>query len=82
MRQAQRLPEQPLDELNPANRRLIELFDGLDPQTRFDIASSIWYREGFTVRPEFQDGGRGFFFADVRPLDFRSPSAVDIINGW
>ena len=82
MRQALRLPEQSLDDLNPAYRSLIELLAGLDPNTRFDIANSIWYREGLPVYPEFLDRGRDYFFAEVSPLDFASPSAVGVINDW
>jgi len=82
MRQALRLPEQPLGGLNPAYRSLIELFGALDRNTRFDIANSIWYREGFPIHPEFLDRGREFFFAEVSPLDFTSPSAVGVINTW
>ena len=68
--------------INQSYQSLIELLVGLDPKVAFEIANSIWYRQGFAVEPDFLDGNTTYFDAEVRDLDFGHPDAVDIINGW
>ncbi len=69
-------------EINEAYRDLIDLLVNLDPKVIFQIANSIWYRQGFDVEEPFLDVNRTYFDAEVRELDFGAPSAVDVINGW
>lgn len=69
-------------EVNAAYRSLMDLLTGLDSKVVLEIANSIWYREGFDVRPEFLDVNRTTFDAEVRPLDFGAADAADVINGW
>jgi serine protease inhibitor len=71
-----------VDEINRAFRDLILLLTTLDEQVRFDIANSVWYREGYPVLQEFLDVNKEYFDAEVRPLDFGRPDAPDIINAW
>ncbi len=47
-----------------------------------EIANSIWYHEGFPVHQSFLDINSTYFDAEVRELDFSSPSAVETINNW
>ncbi|MFU8859786.1 MAG: serpin family protein [Cyclonatronaceae bacterium] len=70
------------DEINKAFLQLIVLLTTLDEQVRFDIANSVWYREGYPVLQEFLDVNKEYFDAEVRPLDFGRPDAPDIINAW
>ena len=70
------------ESINQSYQSLIELLVGLDPKVAFEIANSIWYRQGFAVEPDFLDGNTTYFDAEVRDLDFGHPDAVDIINGW
>ena len=49
---------------------------------RLQLANSIWYREGYPVRPEFLATNTDFFNSEVAELDFNDPMAKDIINGW
>jgi serine protease inhibitor len=70
------------DEINRAFLQLIVLLTTLDEQVRFDIANSVWYREGYPVLQEFLDVNKEYFDAEVRPLDFDRPDAPDIINAW
>jgi len=70
------------DEINEAKRELIDLLSGLDPQVIMNIANSVWYREGVTVKEEFLNRNRDYFDAEVRELDFGKPEAPDIINAW
>lgn len=70
------------EEINESFQSLITLLIQLDPRVRFDIANSIWYRLGFHVEQDFIDVNQTYFDAEVKGLDFSSPSAIDVINGW
>jgi serine protease inhibitor len=69
-------------EINQGYRDLIALLGGLDSRTEMEIANSMWGHQAFTIEPAFIDAGKTFFDAEVKTLDFYSPSAVATINGW
>jgi serine protease inhibitor len=69
-------------ELNQGYRGLIPLLRALDPRTEMRIANSMWARRGLVLRQPFADAARTNFDAQVRTLDFGSPTAVQTINGW
>ena len=69
-------------EINESYRDLIDLLHGLDPKVVFEIANSIWYREGVQVEQAFLDANEDYFDSEVRALDFADPAATDAINGW
>ncbi len=69
-------------EINEAYRSLIDLLENLDPKVVFEIANSIWYREGLAVEPDFLDVNETYFDAEVADMDFSSPTAPDVINDW
>ena len=69
-------------DINESYASLIALLTEVDPQTRFQIANSIWYRLGFAVEQDFIDINQNYFDAVVSGLDFASPSAVETINSW
>ena len=71
-----------LDDVNQGYRDLIDLLFDLDPQIEWQLANSIWYREGFFVEPSFLDITRTFFDAQVEALDFSAPGAADVMNQW
>lgn len=70
------------EELNQAYHGLIDLLTRMDPKVQMEIASSIWYREGFEVEPAFIDVNQTWFDAEVAALDFSAPNAADQINSW
>ncbi len=70
------------EEINQAYRSLIDLLTDLDPKVIFEIANSIWYREGFNISPTFVDVNQTYFDAVVRALDFSAPGAAGTINQW
>ncbi len=82
MRLALHLDGAPIEEINAGYRGLIDLLRGLDHSSDFRIANSIWGKTGFPFRPEFLTAGRVNFDAEIRAMDFSSPSTVDIINQW
>src|SRR6185312_4547421 len=45
---------------------LIALLRGLDPNVTFQIANSIWYRQGFAVEPDFLQTDKQYFDATVQ----------------
>ena len=70
------------EELNATYKNLLAIMPLLDDKVRLQIANSIWYREGYPVRPEFLEVNTDFFNSEVSELDFNDPMAKDIINGW
>jgi len=71
-----------LQQINAGYKGLIGLLRGLDPSTTFQLANSIWYRNGFPVRQSFLDAVKDPFGAEVRGLDFSDPGSLSVINGW
>ena len=71
-----------LDDVNQGYRDLIDLLFDLDPQIEWQLANSIWYRQGFFVEPSFLDVNRTFFDAQVEALNFSAPGAAAVMNQW
>ena len=82
MEQALELAGLTEEEINASYLSLIDLLTGLDRKVVFEIANSIWYREGFPVAPAFVTLNQTFFDAVVRALDFSDPGAADVIDAW
>jgi len=80
--QALRLSGMNDQEINEYYKIMREGLLSVDPKTKLNIANSIWYRTGFPVKEPFLDVNRAYFNAEVKPLDFAAPGAVDIINSW
>ena len=70
------------EEINKSYASLIELLRVLDTEVIFQIANSIWYRQGFPAEESFLDVCQQYFDAVVEGLDFDDPAAVDTINNW
>ncbi|MEE8417783.1 MAG: serpin family protein [candidate division Zixibacteria bacterium] len=71
-----------IQEVNESYQSLIDLLMGLDPEVTFQIANSMWYRQGFPVVRTFIDRIETYFYAVVDDLDFYDPASADIINDW
>jgi serine protease inhibitor len=69
-------------EINESYKYIIETFSGLDPKVKLQIANSIWYHNTFSVEQVFIRDNQQYFGASVTPLDFSSPTAVQMINSW
>jgi serpin B len=70
------------DEVNGYFNKLITELPKVDPNTTLNIANSIWYRQGFTVLPDFLKTDSNYFHAKVEALDFGNPSSKTTINNW
>lgn len=71
-----------IQEINESYQSLIELLINLDPKVIFQIANSIWYRQGYIFEQEFIDLNKTYFNAEVRDLDFNNLNAADTMNEW
>jgi serine protease inhibitor len=69
-------------EINSSYRTLMYLLQGIDPSVKFQVANSIWARQGFAVERPFVDTNKYYFDAEVRSLNFADPSAGPTINKW
>ena len=69
-------------QINESYKSLMESLLTVDKKVTMEIANSIWYREGFDVEQDFIDVNEKYYGAEVSPLDFGKPEAVDIINDW
>jgi serpin B len=70
------------DEININNKQIVNALLNLDNNVDFSIANSIWYRNTFSVLPDFISVNRDFYNAEVNSLNFEDPDAKDIINNW
>ena len=69
-------------DVNQSYRNILDIFTQLDPKVQFQIANSIWYRNGLPVENAFLDVNREYFDAEVQGLDFSDPQARATINNW
>jgi serpin B len=69
-------------QVNGYYNNLITNLPQLDPNTTLDIANSIWYKQGFSVLPQFLQTDSAYFHAQIQALDFSTPAAVTTINNW
>lgn len=70
------------EEINTIYKNLMNGLISVDKKVTLNIANSIWYRDNFYVEQEFINTNQNFYSAEVKALDFGSPSAIDIINNW
>jgi serine protease inhibitor len=71
-----------VDQIDESYKNLTNLLTQLDPMVEFSIANSIWYRQGLAPLDDFLNRCREYFYAMVTGMDFGSPDAADVINGW
>jgi serpin B len=70
-------------DVNTYYNNLITNLPKLDPNTTLNIANSIWYRQTFSVQPQFLQTNSDYFHAKISALDFNSvTSSLNTINGW
>ncbi len=82
IKNALRISNFSVDEINEYCKILREALLKVDPSTEFAIANSIWYREGFPVENYFLHVNREFFNAEVNESDFLNPETLNRINKW
>lgn len=70
------------DDINQTYQDLVNALQSLDPKVLLEIANAIFYRDDFLVEDEFVTLNKNYYDAEVSPLDFDSPEALNTINGW
>ncbi len=76
------LPEAAPRSVTEASLSLRNNLASADTLVRFDIANSLWSRQGLPLRAEFKAGVEKYFDGKAQELDFGSPQAIKTINGW
>jgi len=71
-----------VDEINENYKILIDALASVDPKVLMSIANSIWYKHTFKVEQDFINVNQNYYYAEVSPLDFYDPDAVNTINNW
>ncbi len=69
------------EEINQAQKDLVEALLEVDPGITISVANSIWCREGLSVKPEFIKVNQNYYDAEVREELF-DQSTVNLINSW
>ncbi len=69
-------------QINEYNQSLTTALTGADEKVIFEVANSIWYKQGFNVLQSFLNVNSEYYDAEVKSLDFTSPDAVTTINNW
>jgi serpin B len=69
-------------QVNAYYNNLITNLPQLDPNTTLSIANSIWYKQGFSVLPQFLQTDSSYFHAKIQALDFSNPASPGTINSW
>jgi len=69
-------------QLNSYYQKIIKILPNLDPQTKLEIANSIWYRQGLNVLPAFLNQNKVFYHAEIEGLNFENATASNRINNW
>ncbi len=82
MEEALRISGYDRDELNELNKALITALVAHDEKVTISVANSIWYRQEFTVLPDFISRNQTYYDAEVRPVDFNADGCKDLINNW
>lgn len=82
MEEALRIAGYDRDELNDLNKTLIAALVAHDEKVLITVANSIWYRQEYTVKPDFVTRNQTYYDAEVRPVDFAAAGCKDLINSW
>lgn len=70
------------EDINQASFNLTKALLEVDSRVEINIANSIWYKQDFTVEPDFINTNKSFYNAEVSALDFSNSASKDIINKW
>jgi serpin B len=79
---ALRLGVSSLNDLNGTATALISQMPNADPEVTMAIANSIWYNQGLTPLPAFQQTVQSSYNAKIEGLNFPDPSSLTTVNQW
>ncbi|HEU0228573.1 MAG TPA: serpin family protein [Arachidicoccus soli] len=81
MTNALQLQNLSLAEVDSAYQTLLQDLPKADKQVQLGLYNSIWYRNSFSVEPNYMEQLKNYFDATIQGLPFVSSDA-DIINNW
>jgi serine protease inhibitor len=72
------------DDINRANRNLIDILAKADPAAQPEIANALWVQKDFPINPDFRTVCKSFYDASAASLDFVGDpkTAAAEINSW
>jgi len=82
METALKMNSMPVKDINDYYNIMQSTLPTIDPTTKLTIANSLWYSNGFEVKPDFLKVNSDYFNAYIKELDFSKAWAVDTINNW
>lgn len=82
METAMKMSGMSVSDINGYYQIMQSTLPGIDPSTKLSIANSLWYKTGFSVKPDFLKVNSDYFNAYIKELDFSQTWAVDTINNW
>lgn len=76
------IPEEGLEFLNNGYQAYTATILNQDPSTMIESANIVWYQEGLKIKPDFVSSVGVYYQAEVVPVDFGAPGALDVVNSW
>lgn len=70
------------EEINKGYQSLLDQLENADESIEFDVANSVWARDGLIMKEEFRDAVQTYFEAETATKDFSDPGTKDEINDW
>lgn len=71
------------DDLNQSYKDLVSALESHDPKVELSIANAIFYRNSFSIKPDFIATNQNFYQAEVSGLDFsKTTETLNTVNGW
>jgi serine protease inhibitor len=71
-----------LAEINRTDSLLIGATNAPLKGVELSVANSLWARQGLDFNKDFLARNKRFYGAEVRSINFASPEAASLINGW
>ena len=63
-------------------KKMVEALKGIDRESTFEIANSIWVSKYLNVKEKFVSMVRDNFASEKRTVDFADPTVVNLVNKW
>ena len=70
------------DQLNAANKALVDHLSKLDPKIKLEIADAIWIDQKAAIKPDFITVNQQNYNAQVASGNFQDPATLRNINNW
>jgi serine protease inhibitor len=72
----------PIESVCKNSQAMVSEIEASDPKVQLLCANALWVKKDVKLEPNFVDGAKNFFKAQVASLDFSQPSALTTINDW